>query len=474
MSKIWRLGAADIRKALARRELSPIELLDSLIDRISALDPIINAIPIRCFDLARQSAVRSEQKIKSGESLGRLEGIPIVIKDLNNVKGVRTTFGSPLYANFVPDEDDDVVASIRAAGAVIIGKSNVPEHGFGATTANPLFGSTNNPFAPSLSAGASTGGGAAAVAANMVPLATGSDFAGSLRTPASFCSIFGLRPSNGVVGTTRRALGWSPFDVEGPMARSAADLKLLLSVMAKDEPGDPLSRPVSPELTRPVRNVDLGGLRVAVSEDLGFAPMSVEYRAAFQSKIQIFSSIFKVCQTAHPYLGDADRTFFVLRALGFVADFAPMRAQFGEALGPVVLDELRRAETLSLSDYANAEKEHTSLVRRTHTFFRDFDLLITPAASVPPFPHADEYPSMIDGEVMGGYLRWEAIAYGITLTGCPALVMPAGLGPANMPFGLQIVAARGRDAFLIDVAHTLETRFATDPLLARLSPDGSR
>jgi Asp-tRNA(Asn)/Glu-tRNA(Gln) amidotransferase A subunit family amidase len=470
MAKLWELDAVEARTAMLRGEISPVDLVEASIARIEAVDPVINAVVIPTFESARAAAAASEARYSAGEPIGALEGLPVLVKDLNHIAGVRTTYGSPLYRDFLPGQDDDVVASLKRAGAVILGKSNVPEHGFGATTTNPLFGSTGNPFDPALSAGASTGGGAAGVGACMAPLATGSDFAGSLRTPASFCGIAGLRPSVGVVGTARRALGWSPFDVEGPMARSAADLKLLLGAMAKDEADDPLSRPTDPALNEPARLVDLGGLRVALSEDLGFAPMSRVYRAAFRAKLARFAGLFGSVDDAHPDLGDADRTFYILRGLGFVTDFGPMREEFGERLGPVVLDELARAERLTLVDYGRASQEHTALVRRTNRFFRDFDILITPAASVPPFPHADDHPAEIDGEPMGGYLRWEAISYGITLTGCPAAVIPAGLGPGAMPFGLQLVAARGRDAFLLDVAHSLEHAFAADADLARPRP----
>lgn len=471
MADLWALTATEARAAIGRRDVSPVDLVDACIERIEAVDGALNAVVIRDFNRARAAARAAEETLAAGTPVGLLEGLPLGIKDLNHVAGLPTTYGSPLYADFHPAEDDDIVARLKRAGGIVLGKTNVPEHGFGATTTSPLHGITRNPFAPDLSAGASTGGGAVAVAAGMVPIATGSDFAGSLRTPAAFTGIFGIRPSNGIVATSRRAIGWSPFDVEGPMARSAADLKLALAAMAADDPDDPLSRPTPPDLLVPAQPVDLSRLRVAVSEDIGFAPMSRSYRQAFREKLARFVGRFARCEDACVDLGPAEATFMTLRGVGFVTDFAPMRAEFGERLGPVVLDELARAERLTAADVGRAQQEHTAVVRRTNRFFRDVDLLITPAAAVPPFPHEIDHPSEIDGEPMGGYLRWEAIAWGITLTGAPALVIPCGRGPEGLPFGLQIVAGRFRDGFLCDVAHTLEHVFAGDPALARPVPD---
>ena len=465
------LGAVELRRRIGARELSPREVLQSCLQRIRELNPHLNAFVNLCEERALREAVAAERAVVAGKPLGLLHGLPLGVKDLNHVAELPTTFGSPLFANDIPEADEGVVARMRAEGAIVVGKTNVPEHGFGATTDNPLFGTTNNPFDRRLSAGASSGGTAVALASGMVPLAMGSDFAGSLRTPASFCGITGFRPSPGVVAQTRRPFAYSPFDVEGPMGRSAADCRLLLAAMAHRDPRDPLSLDPDPALRMPPGPVDLSTLRVAVSEDLGFAPVSRAVRSAFRGKIQAMADVFSCCEDAAPDMTDADRAFYVLRGVGFVADFKPMCAENPGAFGPTITDELDRAATLTLDDVGWAEKRRTELLAGAQAFFDSHDLLVTPAASVAPFPHADQYPAEIDGEDMGGYLRWEAIAYGVTLLANPAVVIPAGFGPGGMPMGLQLVGPARGDAWLLDVAHALEERFQGDGELGRPIPD---
>ena len=447
-------------------DISATELVDACEQRIKDLNGCLQAFVATCFEKARLEAKEMD---RSGQ-FGSLMGLPVAIKDLNDVAGLPTTFGSHLFEKNIPSHDDDITKNIRNAKAIVLGKTNVPEHGFGATTTSPLFGSTGNPFNPLLSAGASTGGGAAAVASGMVPYATGSDFAGSLRTPAAFCGITGIRPSNGIVGTNRRSMAWSSFDVEGPMARTAADCKRLLSAMSRAERSDPLTARPDSRLKRPAETLPLSTLRVAVSEDLGFAPMCKSYRAEFRKKISLFKNLFKSVRDDHPLLADAEKTFMTLRGLGFVADFGPMEADFGEKLGVVVLEELDRARKLDAEQIGWALKSHTKIFRDAINFFDNYDILITPAASVPPFPHADVYPKEIDGKPLDGYLIWEAISWGITITQCPAVVIPCG-GSNGLPFGLQIVGPHLADGWLLDIANTLETVFFGDTELGRLSPN---
>ena len=471
MDEICDMTGEDLRDARALGKVTAAEICAASVVRINALNPVLNAFVATRFDEALQEAQTQDQP---HTHLSPLAGLPVAVKDLNDVAGLPTTFGSPLYADNMATRDDDVVRSLRGAGGIILGKTNVPEHGFGATTTSPLFGSAGNPFDPGLSAGASTGGGAVAVATGMAVYAQGSDFAGSLRTPAAFCGITGIRPSNGVVGTNRRSIAWSSFDVEGPMARTAADCKRCLAAMARSDPADPLSARPDRALFAPPQIVPLSGLRIAVSEDLGFAPMSAANRALFRDKLSKFESGFAQVIEACPDLGDAEKMFMTLRGVGFVADFGPMEAEFGERLGPVVLDELARARSLGAEAIGRAMKAHTKVFRDAQAFFANHDLLITPAAAVPPFPHADVYPATIDGKALEGYLIWEAIAWGITLTQCPAVVIPCGRDANGLPFGLQLVGPHLLDGWLLDVAHTLETRFAGDGDLCRPVPDLTR
>jgi amidase len=462
------LTGEELRKAVAAGAASPSEILEACIARIDALNPLLRAFVATCCDSARAEAAAA------GRDDSTLLRLPVAVKDLNDVAGLPTTFGSPLFEHNRPQFDDDVVAQLRRQGGVVLGKTNVPEHGFGATTTSPLFGATGNPFNPGLSAGASTGGGAVAVASGMAPYATGSDFAGSLRTPAAFCGIAGHRPSNGVVGTKRRANAWSAFDVEGPMARTAADCKRLLSAMARRDPADPLSREPDERLAAAPEVISLAGLRVAVSEDLGFAPMCSAYRSLFRDRMARIERLFGAVEEDGPDLSGAESCFMTLRGVGFVADFGPMEAEFGERLGPVVLDELSRARNLTCAEIGRAEQDHTRIFRDAARFFERHDLLITPAASVPPFRHEEVYPKAIDGRALDGYLIWEAVAWGVTLTQCPATVIPCGVDEAGLPFGLQLVGPHGRDGWLLDIAHTLETAFLGDATLGRPKPDFDR
>ena len=466
MSDFLNLSGEKLRNLRANRELSAEELLLESEKRIGLLNESLRAMVAKC----PEDALSQAREIDSASDNSGLCGLPVAIKDLNDVKGLATTFGSPLFENNVASEDDDVVASVRKRSGVIIGKTNVPEHGFGATTTSPLFGSCGNPFNPELSAGASTGGGAVAVASGMATYATGSDFAGSLRTPAAFCGICGFRPSNGIVATNRRSLAWSSFDVEGPIARTAADCKRLLMNMARKDPLDPLTAIADPRLFHEPNKVELKNLRVAFSEDLGFAPMCNQYRVAFQKKLDMFRSLFGILQEASPFLENAENIFMNIRGLGFVADFGPMELEYGEKLGEVVLEELRRARNLSLDEVGASIRAHTIIFRQAVNFFNNYDILITPAAAVPPFPHEEVYPRQIDGKTLEGYLLWEGISWGITLTQCPAVVIPCGLSD-GLPFGIQIVGRHLSDGLLLDIAHTLEQEFASDYNLARPEPD---
>ena len=321
--------ATELLELINKREIGCVELINSCINRYETINHSINAIVETNFDEAIKICKTLDSDFSEKTDGATSLPLPIGIKDLNDVKGLKTSYGSPLFKDNVAEEDDDVVSSLRKFSAIIFGKTNVPEHGFGATTTNPLQGSTGNPYNPDLSAGASTGGGAAAVASGIVPLATGSDFAGSLRTPAGFCGIAGMRPSNGIVSTNRRSNMWSPFDVEGPMGRTAADCKLLLARMAKSHPLDPFSKEPDGSLFFPAKEIDLKKLKVAISHDLGFAVMSNSYRDTFYSKLALFEELFAQTNREHMDLSKAETTFMTLRSIGFLGDFGLMEKDFG-------------------------------------------------------------------------------------------------------------------------------------------------
>ncbi len=465
-------SAVDLAAALRRRDISAVELLQSCLARIEACNPTLNALIAIDRAGAETAAARADAALRAREPVGCLHGLPIAVKDLSETAGLVTSFGSLLFKDRVPARDELMVARLRRAGAIILAKSNTPEFGAGANTRNRLHGATGNPFNPTLTCAGSSGGSAVALASGMVPLATGSDMGGSLRTPAAFCGVTGLRPSPGLVPSDRRQLGWSALSVDGPMARNAADAGLFLSAMAGDDGSDPLSYPVDAAGFAELPEIDLGSLRVAISEDLGFAPVAREIRRTFQAKMTAMRSVFRTLEARDPPLGDADRTFAVLRAEGFMGGLRGFYETHPDLLGPPVISNIQEAQRYSLRDRAEAALAQTVLYRQIQEMFQTVDLLICPTAAVSPFPHQEWAPTAIDGQPLAAYYHWIAITYGLSLTGHPVIAVPCGLDPHGMPFGIQIMGPRRSDRFLLGVAAALERAFAADPLLNRPVPPG--
>ena len=471
MTKACDLAATDARRRIATRELSPVELLESCIARIEAVNPAVNAVITTCFDRARDQARAAERAVRSGDQLGLIHGLPVAIKDLSQTQGVRTTFGSLLYEDHVPDADERLVAAIRAQGGIVVGKTNTPEFGAGANTTNRVFGATGNPFAPDLTCGGSSGGSAVAVATGMAPLASGSDFGGSLRIPATFCGVVGFRPSPGTVPNETRPVGLTPLSVQGPMARTVKDAALLLAAMAGADMRDPFSGPLNADLLRPPEVVDLGGLRAAFSEDLGCAPVSRAIREVFRARTARFRSVFAQAQDRDPDLGPVHDVLEILRGVSFVAAHKERLETHRDILGPHIIDNTERGLRYTAADIAWAHVEQTRLYRRFLAMFDEVELLICPATAVSPFPHEQLSVSDIDGETMPTYMRWTAVTYGITMATPPAAAIPCGVDHAGMPFGIQVVGPNGKDRFVLDVAHSLEQVLAKDPATARPVPD---
>ena len=463
------LPAVAARRLIGAKRLSPVELLESCITRIEAVDHAVNAMVARDFDRARGAALAAERAVMQGEALGLLHGLPVGIKDLEETGGLRTTFGSTLFADNVPEADERGIASLRAAGAIVLGKTNTPEFGAGANTRNAVYGATGNPFDPAKSCAGSSGGSAVALATGMVPLASGGDVGGSLRNPAAFCGVVGFRPSPGVVASERRGLGWSGLPVNGPMARSVEDACLMLAAMASDDARDPLAVRRM-EAFQPPRAVDLATLRVAVTADFGFAPVERGVRATFAAVTQPLRSLFAAAADATPDCRDADTSFAVLRAVSFLAAHADKVRTHPDQVGPNIRANVAEGLRCSAADVAQAELAQTALYRRWQQFFGDFDIIITPAIAITPRPWRELFPTAIDGVATQSYYHWLALAYAVTLAGHPAVCIPAGLDAAGMPFGLQIVGPRGGDAFVLAAAAALQAVLPPRPLpdLARL------
>jgi Asp-tRNA(Asn)/Glu-tRNA(Gln) amidotransferase A subunit family amidase len=480
MSEPCDLTAVAARRLIGAKRLAPSELLESCIARIEAVDPAVNAMVARDFAGARRTAKEADAAVLRGDVLGPLHGLPIGVKDLQETAGLVTTHGSVIFRDHVPAQDERLVAAVRAAGAIVLGKTNTPEFGAGANTRNAVYGATGNPFDPMKSCAGSSGGSAVALATGMVPLCTGSDTGGSLRNPASFCGIVGFRPTPGLVPSERRGLGWSNLPVPGPMARTVADLALLLSTMVSDDPRDPLATSVHGSTVRRAADfatpapVDLSRLRVALTPDFGFAPTERHIAEVFAEKTGLFRQVFARAEDATPDCAGADEAFEVLRALGFLAAHQEkVRTRPGD-VGPNVRANVDEGLRYSAADVARAMTLQTTLYRRWQEFFEHHDVILTPAITISPRSWRELYPAEIDGKPTRTYFHWLALAYAVTLAGHPALSLPVGLDRNGMPFGLQIVGPRGGDALVLSVAAALECMLEGDSRTARPLPDLGR
>jgi Asp-tRNA(Asn)/Glu-tRNA(Gln) amidotransferase A subunit family amidase len=464
-------SALELRRLIGSRQLSPVELMDACIARIEALNPAVNAIAATDFERARESARVAEADVMRGAPLGLLHGLPLGVKDLQDTAGLLTTYGNVGLRGNVPSRDNTLVARLRAAGAIVTAKTNVPDMGAGANTRNPVWGATGNPFDPMLNAGGSSGGSAAALAVDMLPLATGSDTGGSLRIPAALCGVVGLRPSPGLVANDARPLGWSVISVLGPMARSVADTALQLAASVGFEPRDPLSYPERAASFWPLPDVDLSTLRVGTTEDFGLCIVDPEVRRTFRDRVAAIRPWVASCEPVDLQLGDADRAFDTLRAESFVAAFADTYRHAPESLGPNVRANVEMAAAITLADRAWAHLEQTRIARRFAQAFERFDLIIAPTTPVSPFPWTELYAQRIDGQPMRNYYHWLALTYVVTLATNPALSLPCGRDEHGMPFGLQVIGRLRGDAALLGAAQGLEQAFAATPACRRPRPD---
>jgi amidase len=465
------LSAVELRRRIGSKEISPVELLDACIARIEAVDPAVNAICATDFDRARAQARRDEAAVLAGEELGLLHGLPCGVKDLQATKGLLTTHGSPQHKDTIPARDDFMVSRVRAAGANLFCKSNTPEFGAGSNTRNPVWGATGNPFDAMKTAGGSSGGAAAALACDMMPVATGSDMGGSLRNPAAWCGVVGFRTTPGTVPNDVSPFGWSPLSVVGPMGRDVADTALLLAAQVGTAAADPLSRGLRPEDALHLDRVDLGSLRVAFSADQGFAPVDNGYRALFAERIAAIRGFFRSADAAHPAPGDVEHAFDVTRALSFYRQYRPIYDRDPALLGPNVRANVELAGSMTLADVAAGQAGHTAHFRRYAEFFREFDLFITLIAPMSPFPWQTLAPMEINGKRLEKYYSWMGTAYGVTMSAHPSIVLPCGVDRHGMPFGFQMVGRYGRDAELLAAAWALEQAMAANPLTARPVPD---
>ena len=452
--ELVRATACAVVGKLNSGEVSPLELLDVLESRIAEVDGKVNALPTLCFDRARARAKTLMRK-PAGER-GLLAGLPLPIKDLTDVEGVLTTQGSPIYRDNIPDRSDFLVEHLEDNGGLIYAKSNTPEFGAGANTFNEVFGATRNPWDTSRSAAGSSGGAAVALATGMAWLAHGSDMGGSLRNPASFCGIVGMRPSIGRVAHTPHFKIDRNLGVQGPMARNVEDLALLLDAMSGESPADPLSlpRPTASFLSA----ARSGGKpkRIAYSPDLGITPVDPEVAAITAKAALRFAEAGAIVEEAHPDLREAHECFHVLRAFDFAVSKAELLRKKRDMLKPEVIWNIEEGLKLTVEQLARAEAQRIAMTNRTIEFFETYDLLLAPATIVAPFPVENRYVAECAGKKFDNYVEWLGIVYAITLVCCPALSLPCGFTASGLPVGLQMVAPPRGDARLLAGANVLE------------------
>lgn len=468
--KLVSLSATEQRALIGRKEISPVELVKAHIQQIETYNPGVNAICATDFERALSTAQNAEQAVMNGERLGLLHGLPVGIKDLTETAGLLTTHGNTGFTSHVPTHDNSMVARLRNAGAIVLAKTNTPDLGAGANTRNAVWGATGNPFNPKLNAGGSSGGSAAALATDMVPLASGTDVGGSLRIPAALCGVVGMRPTPGMIGQDTRKLGWAVLNTIGPMARNVKDTALLFAASMGEDRLDPLAFPAEPGTVWPVQPVDLSTLRVGFTEDFGCCAVDPMIRRVFEHRIKAIARHVRSCDPVRLDLGDAHKVFDILRAEGFLAQMAETYRNDPDSLSANVRANMEIASRLTLADRAWAHVEQTTLMQRFARAFRDYDVIISPTTPITPFPWSQLYADKVDGQVMQNYYQWLSLTYVVTLSTHPALSLPVGLDEAGMPFGIQMIGPMYQDGKLLASAHALESAFASEPKLARPIP----
>jgi amidase len=453
---VCELTASELSRRLRARDLSAREVMEAHLDRIAQLNPRLNAIVTLAADRAMDAARQADQSQARGAAVGPLHGLPVAHKDLLLTKGMRTTFGSPLLRDFVPDQDALIVERLRAAGAIAVGKTNTPEFGAGSQTFNPVFGATLNPYDVTKTCGGSSGGAAVALASGMLPIADGTDMGGSLRNPASFCSVVGVRPSPGRVPSWPAADAWSTLSVDGPMARTVADVALILRAIAGPDPRSPISIAGSMASPDAALERDVRGTRVAWWTNLGGAPVDPRVRAVVNDQRRVFESLGCRVEEAEPDFADFDAVFKTVRAVAFLTSVAPRVAGRRDEVKDTIRWEIDRGERLTPGEIACALAKRTELFHRMRQFMERYEFFVLPTTQVPPFDVGQPYPTEIGGVRMETYIDWMKSCYYISIVSNPAISVPCGFTEEGLPVGLQIVARHQDDWGLLQIAHAFE------------------
>ncbi|MDO8750574.1 MAG: amidase [Dehalococcoidia bacterium] len=456
-SDVYFMSCRELAALIRSRKLAAREVMAAYLGQINRVNPKINAIVAKldddkCLSLADEA----DHRMARGERVGPLHGLPIAIKDLEPAVGFPWTMGSPIYKDRMPTEDSVLVERLRNAGAIPIGKTNVPEFGMGSHTYNKVYGTTLNPYDLTKSAGGSSGGAGAALATGLLPVADGSDFGGSLRNPANFNNIVAMRPTVGLVPTAPTALPFLGFSVKGPMARSVADTAFLLSVMAGSDSRDPGCYPSDPSVFAKPLNRDLKGVRVAWCPDLGGLPLDRRVREVLVAQRKTFETLGCIVEEACPDFSGADSVFLTIRGFRHAALYGPLLAKYRGQLKPEALGEIGSGLSLTSADVAQAMIQHGAIMGRMRRFQEKYEFMVCAVNQVPPFDATLDWPREIEGVKMENYVAWMKSAYWITVTFRPAISVPAGFTSDGLPVGLQIVGRYRDDLGVLQIAAAFE------------------
>jgi amidase len=450
------MTATELVRRIRRKEVSVCEVMEAHLAQIDRVNPRVNAIVTYLPEQAMDQARRADERLGRGEAGGPLFGLPVAHKDLVWTKGIRTTWGSPIFKDFVPDQDALIVERLKQAGAITVGKTNTPEFGAGSQTFNPVFGATLNPYDTARTCGGSSGGAAVALACGMMPIADGSDMGGSLRNPANYCNVVGFRTSPGRVPRWPALNAWGHLSVEGPMARTVEDAALLLSAMAGPDPRAPIAISEPGAVFRKPLERDFRGVRIAWSRDFGELPVDPRVTAALDAKRQVFEDLGCVVEDGQPAFTEADEVFKVLRAWSFAATYQDLFKTHRDRMKDTVVWNIEAGLALTGAQVGAAEVKRTTLYHRIRTFMETYEFMLFPVSQVPPFDVSQPYITEINGVAMATYIDWMKSCYYISVTGLPALSVPCGFTPEGLPVGLQIVGRHQDEFGVLQLAHAFE------------------
>ena len=452
------VSATELAKLIRLKKISVAQIIRAHLDQIERLNPTLNAIVTLTAESAMAEAFIADQKIAANDTVGILHGLPVAHKDLFLTRGVRTTFGSLVYQDFVPDVDSLPVERLKRAGAISLGKTNTPEFGAGSQTFNAVFGSTPNPYDLSKTCGGSSGGAAVALASGMIALADGTDLGGSLRNPASFCNIVGIRPSVGRVPSWPESLGWQTMSVSGPMARSVQDLALAMAAMSGPDDRSPISLEAPGDLFLNPLARSFKGCKVAFSANLGGLPVEPEVARVVESTRAVFQGIGCDVINDEPDIAEADEIFMLWRAWRTELRITPLLKEHRAQIKDTVIWNAEQGLPITGPQLARAEAKRTELYHRMREFFKKYEFLVLPVSQVAPFSIEEEYPAQVNGVKMDTYIAWQKTCYLISALGNPAISVPAGFTESGLPVGIQIVGRHRDDFGILQLAHAFEQK----------------